>query len=239
MNEESKYIPLQEATKYCNYSQEYLSLRARQGKLRSVKFGRNWVTTKEWLEEYLQAVKEYNDNNNNIKKNFFKENLSKEVTVEKRQPIISTSLFSFTFVAVIIFILVFCGIIFAPSYFQKITDSPQVATASAQDILRHTIDVFEKYAQWVSESIKNQLAKIKVFFVSNFIEKNLRQNLNKEGMVVIPLTQDEELMREKIKKSFSDEVEIKIQDDDWGIIKPIFREPNEQEYLYIMVPLLE
>ena len=102
MNEESKYIPLQEATKYCNYSQEYLSLRARQGKLRSVKFGRNWVTTKEWLEEYLQAVKEYNDNNNNIKKNFFKENLSKEVTVEKRQPIISTSLFSFTFVAVII-----------------------------------------------------------------------------------------------------------------------------------------
>ena len=49
-----KYISLMEATQSCNYSQEYLSLRARQGKLKSVKVGRNWFTTKEWLEEYLQ-----------------------------------------------------------------------------------------------------------------------------------------------------------------------------------------
>jgi len=58
MKELNKYIPLQEATKYCSYSQEYLSLRARQGKLKSIKIGRNWVTTKEWLEEYLWRVKE-------------------------------------------------------------------------------------------------------------------------------------------------------------------------------------
>lgn len=49
------YISLQQATKFCNYSQEYLSLRARQGKLKSLKLGRNWVTTKEWLEEYLSS----------------------------------------------------------------------------------------------------------------------------------------------------------------------------------------
>ncbi|MDI6603493.1 MAG: hypothetical protein QME57_05345, partial [Patescibacteria group bacterium] len=59
--EESIYISLQGATKYCNYSQEYLSLRARQGKLKAIKFGRNWVTKKEWLEEYLKKVKEYNE----------------------------------------------------------------------------------------------------------------------------------------------------------------------------------
>jgi len=50
---EENYISLTEATRYCNYSQEYLSLRARQGKLKAVKFGRNWVTKKEWLNEYL------------------------------------------------------------------------------------------------------------------------------------------------------------------------------------------
>lgn len=54
-----KYISLREATKYCNYSQEYLSLRARQGKLKAIKLGRNWVTTKEWLEEYIQRVQFY------------------------------------------------------------------------------------------------------------------------------------------------------------------------------------
>ena len=50
---EDTYISLQEAAECCSYSQEYLSLRARQGKLKSVKFGRNWVTKKEWVEEYL------------------------------------------------------------------------------------------------------------------------------------------------------------------------------------------
>jgi FG-GAP repeat len=47
-----KYISLAEAAKYSSYSQDYLSLRARQGKLKSVKLGRNWVTKREWLEEY-------------------------------------------------------------------------------------------------------------------------------------------------------------------------------------------
>ena len=61
MEVESSYLSLQEATKYCGYSQEYLSLRARQGRLKAIKFGRNWVTRKEWLKEYLEKVGEYND----------------------------------------------------------------------------------------------------------------------------------------------------------------------------------
>jgi len=55
------YISLQEATKCCQHSQEYLSLRARQKKLKSVKLGRNWFTKKEWLEDYLKKTQEYNE----------------------------------------------------------------------------------------------------------------------------------------------------------------------------------
>jgi len=65
--ESDTYISLQEATKYCNYSQEYLSFRARQGKLKAVKFNRNWITKKEWLEEYLSQVAEYNQKINKKK----------------------------------------------------------------------------------------------------------------------------------------------------------------------------
>ena len=69
INEETeKYISLKKATEYCSYSQEYLSLRARQGKLKAIKFGRNWVTKKEWLNEYLFGIEEYNDNFANEKK---------------------------------------------------------------------------------------------------------------------------------------------------------------------------
>jgi Fic family protein len=51
-NEHQGYISLNEATKYCDYSLEYLSLLARKGKLPAVKFKRNWMTTKEAIEEY-------------------------------------------------------------------------------------------------------------------------------------------------------------------------------------------
>ncbi|MBU2635358.1 hypothetical protein KJ841_02810, partial [Patescibacteria group bacterium] len=64
--ERENYISLKEATKFCDHSQEYLSLRARQGKLKSVKIGRNWVIRKIWLEEYLSGVEDYN---NNLKNN--------------------------------------------------------------------------------------------------------------------------------------------------------------------------
>ncbi|MEK7604084.1 MAG: helix-turn-helix domain-containing protein, partial [Patescibacteria group bacterium] len=49
-----KYISLQEASKGTPYSQEYLSLLARKGKLFSVKFGRNWYTTQEAIDDYLK-----------------------------------------------------------------------------------------------------------------------------------------------------------------------------------------
>lgn len=58
---QEEYVSLSEATKHCNYSQEYLSLRARTGKLKAIKIGRNWVTKKVWLEEYARKVEEYNN----------------------------------------------------------------------------------------------------------------------------------------------------------------------------------
>lgn len=55
--EEEKYILLREATKYCSYSQEYLSLLARLGQLEAIKLGRNWHTTKKAIKTYLNSVK--------------------------------------------------------------------------------------------------------------------------------------------------------------------------------------
>ena len=48
-----EYISLADASKLCRYSQEYLSLLARKGKLETIRLGRNWVTTKKALEEYI------------------------------------------------------------------------------------------------------------------------------------------------------------------------------------------
>ena len=53
LKEPSNYISLKQAAQYCDYSQDYLSLRARQRKLKAVKFGKNWLTRREWLKDYL------------------------------------------------------------------------------------------------------------------------------------------------------------------------------------------
>ena len=49
------WISMMEASKLCAYSQEYLSLLARRGKIFSKKFGRNWYTTREAIDNYLKT----------------------------------------------------------------------------------------------------------------------------------------------------------------------------------------
>ena len=50
------YISLSDAAKLTNYSQDYISLLCRQGKLKGIKLGRNWVTTREWIESYIDRT---------------------------------------------------------------------------------------------------------------------------------------------------------------------------------------
>ena len=52
--EREKYITLMQAAQGTPYSQEYISLLVRKGKLRGKKFGRNWYTTKATVDEYVE-----------------------------------------------------------------------------------------------------------------------------------------------------------------------------------------
>ncbi|GAB4450272.1 MAG: Fic family protein [Anaerolineales bacterium] len=51
------WIPLSQAAQGTPYSQEYLSLLARQGRIEAVKRGRNWYTTRKAVKEYQASVK--------------------------------------------------------------------------------------------------------------------------------------------------------------------------------------
>ncbi len=109
------YTSLQEATKYCPYSQEYLALRARQGKLRALKFGRNWVTRKEWLEEYLGQVEEYKNNLNNKKVTFATAPPPANLPIEQSMPLIR-----FGFIVALVFVLLVAGITFGKESFKNV-----------------------------------------------------------------------------------------------------------------------
>jgi len=75
---DQNYISLSEAAKLTNYSQDYISLLCRQKKLKGTKIGRNWVTTKQWLEEYTEKTKGKNIVSNKTKK-------SKKIKVRKNK----------------------------------------------------------------------------------------------------------------------------------------------------------
>ncbi len=51
------YLSIAEASKNSPYSQEYLSLLARKGRIEAVKLGRNWFIKKEAVERYVKSKK--------------------------------------------------------------------------------------------------------------------------------------------------------------------------------------
>jgi len=118
------YVSLQQATQYCNYSQEYLSLRARQGKLRALKFGRNWVTKKEWVEEYFQKAEEYNNNFKIKKFALSTEALVKAGAPPENLPVAPHRFWSKAvrgaFVMALAFVLVAVGIAFGKDSFKNV-----------------------------------------------------------------------------------------------------------------------
>ena len=59
-------LSISEASRFTPYSAEYLSLRARGGKLKAVKIGRNWLTTKNAVLEYLQIQQEKHERQSRI-----------------------------------------------------------------------------------------------------------------------------------------------------------------------------
>ncbi len=73
-NDNKEYISLAKAAEGSPYSQEYLSLRARQGKLKAVKLGRNWATKQEWVDEYFAGMQDYRQElNQKIEHNIIKQ----------------------------------------------------------------------------------------------------------------------------------------------------------------------
>ena len=53
--DKEKYISLSKLAKNVKFTKKYLNLLARSGRLEAYKDGRNWVTTKEALNRYLEG----------------------------------------------------------------------------------------------------------------------------------------------------------------------------------------
>lgn len=112
-DKEIKYISLSKAAEMTEYSQEYISLLCRTKKMKGVKLGRNWVTTSEWVREYVDKT--------NGKSEFIV-----PVRVEKKKKdgpkkraLIAYKPYIFSFSEVTIFTIFFGLMLAAFAYFQE------------------------------------------------------------------------------------------------------------------------
>jgi len=108
----------------------------------------------------------------------------------------------------------------------------QIAENQGESILKNT-----EFKKSVNQLEENIIENVRQEFKIHREELGISQD---KGMIVMPSTENDKDIKKKIESTFSDEVEIDIDDDGFsGIIKPVFKEQNEQEYLYMMVPLTE
>jgi len=184
-----EYISLQKATQCCSYSQQYLSLRARQKKLKALKFGRNWVTKKEWLDDYLQKVEEYKNNNFRVKEFI---SPSDNLPIEE---VLKPKLFNLpklkpAFTLMLVFVLLITGLIFIqgePSSFKNFPSftyinilEPSYRTMAAMgssEVLKETLETFKEFGRWVEKGVSVQLSKIKGKFlaINHYIKTKITQ----------------------------------------------------------------
>jgi hypothetical protein len=192
MGEEKKeYISLNEATNYCSYSQDYLSLRARQGKLKAVKFGRNWVTRKGWLSDYLKRVEEYNNNFKSESQKIVsppvnlpvEERLPENILVGIKEPV---QPLRFGLFVLLVLVLLTGGIFFEKSsfqntylifkpYLQRINQTNDITLASANKSFEESI---KSYSQWLGQTMKDIPGVLvrNYFFANDFFQKEISRS---------------------------------------------------------------
>ena len=108
-----KYITLKEASRLCPYSAQYLGLRARQGKLKAIKIGRDWMTTKEWLEEYINQVQEWKETQRGYKTNNVSSHTQNQSLLPQKYHSSLPSLMAKSLLSIILFLLFFYSFSFA------------------------------------------------------------------------------------------------------------------------------
>ncbi|MCD6550230.1 helix-turn-helix domain-containing protein [bacterium] len=263
------YISLREAAKYCPYSQEYLSLRARQGKLKAVKIGRNWVTTKEWVEDYLRRFNNVGKKEIEPEKISLYQGLPESYSFEESEEkkVIKHLLFLGITTVILSISLIFLAAFSRNTYDVNsyalegdinIISEETFSSLTFSDLKCSLIKNFKDYKDWLKKKVSDVFVVLNHKYIGlkeRFSSLSLRSLFKKRipsetvkisetavqeemGVVIFPHSLEAKA-KEQIANAFSDKVKIEPQDENSGIIVPIFKSKEEQKYFYIMVPVKE
>ena len=156
-------------------------MRARQGKLKSVKIGRNWVTKTEWIEEYLKTLgneKTETQKTLQIKRKEPPINLPIETLTQKLNVssiVVPRPIIRFRFVAIFILILFLGGLfllgqikpMILPENLRNIGPELTITLSvmSSKENQASTFKTFERYGQWLKENLESRAPILKTVYL--------------------------------------------------------------------------
>jgi hypothetical protein len=143
------------------------------------------------------------------------------------------------FLSAVFCVLIFCSVFLVSNSSDKIITN-SVSIASLQGKINDAAGLLKEYGKWFAATVKNKFANIGSEKIS---QKNTEENTSSEeaiasqGIVVVPSEGDDESTKKKIEKYFSDEVKVESEDENSGVIVPVFKSGREEKYLYMMIPM--
>lgn len=262
-----KYLSSKYAGKISGYTNDYVARLCRTGRMKGRMVGRTWYVEKDSLTSFSiknnqQKIKRSKELSNErrkeyegvLKKPTFNIGVTKRFSIEF--PFDTESLFFKKGVAVTVAIVLIVG-----SYtFRDFSYSDYKHTAVAVietikyfdlDSVANGVAATEKSIGSMFEStLERTIVTIKYFAVGaydtltqGFIRTDgsiVEFDKEREGIVVVLSSEQssDSAVKQKIKESFSDEIEI-IPDESGqaGIIRPVFKKSEGQDYVYVLVPI--
>lgn len=225
MNEELRFISLAEAAKITNYSQDYISLLCRQGKLKAQKLGRNWVTTKEWVQSYVDnsngtgaSIIQVKIKSDKIEDFIKRVEKTKVVAVEsiKKEGFYGRSVLEFALFC--FFSILIIGNFYAFAFYSY-TEELTASVVSAQSYVSHVIEVGE--VAGVSTTKENSQETESAEALAGYSIIEIRSDIS--GMT------KEDLIK-KIQEDFSEEIDAEIFD---GYAVVFYKSNPERKFLYV------
>jgi len=263
-NTNINYISLNEAANLTNYSQEYISLLCRQKKIKGTKIGRNWVTTKEWVENYVNKTKGSGENVISVKikntekqagSNVFQTNESKDEALGQKEQNICLSdkqvnLSPHTEIAILTFfrrmiLATFVAGVFGIGFVlfsSHISSSTGSIFSEAKKIMAVASFDLNSFLSLFDEDQTEKRTGIVAGVKTSIDEENdseTKDQKTNEGIVIIPLegetdSEENQKLIEKLSSSFSDDVKINPSGD--GVSGVITsREDPDDSYLYLNI----
>lgn len=151
-------------------------------------------------------------------------------------------------IASVIVVIIFVGGIFlTQSSFDSFSkNSVAYSQASIASVSSNVIESISRiWNSTISKvaSIFNSSDKSKIAEIENSAVSENKDDLGWNGIAVAPSTNSlerDELLKQRIKDSFSDEVEVyPDQSKTSGIITPVFKKATSDDFIYVLVPVQE